>query len=124
MTRLRRADSVGADVRGRPGTHQRREPRAVELGHAAQREVPAGVSAAADPVERELVLGHRAGLADGASVEAHEVRALGVEAGGEDLSAPNEAAQVVGDGVEGYTVGDEVYGCAGGLAKLPGTLAE
>jgi NADPH2:quinone reductase len=30
----------------------------------------------------------------------------------------------VGEGVEGYAVGDEVYGCAGGLADLPGTLAE
>ena len=30
----------------------------------------------------------------------------------------------VGDGVTGYSVGDEVYGCAGGLADLPGTLAE
>ena len=30
----------------------------------------------------------------------------------------------VGDGVEGTAVGDEVYGCAGGLADLPGTLAE
>ncbi len=30
----------------------------------------------------------------------------------------------VGDGVEGLSVGDEVYGCAGGLADLPGTLAE
>ncbi|MEM7519385.1 MAG: zinc-binding dehydrogenase, partial [Planctomycetota bacterium] len=30
----------------------------------------------------------------------------------------------VGDGVSGYAVGDEVYGCAGGLADLPGTLAE
>lgn len=30
----------------------------------------------------------------------------------------------VGAGVEGFTVGDEVYGCAGGLADLPGTLAE
>lgn len=30
----------------------------------------------------------------------------------------------VGAGVEGYVVGDEVYGCAGGLADLPGTLAE
>ncbi len=30
----------------------------------------------------------------------------------------------VGDGVEGYKPGDEVYGCAGGLADLPGTLAE
>ncbi|MDP1767234.1 MAG: zinc-dependent alcohol dehydrogenase family protein [Nitrospirota bacterium] len=30
----------------------------------------------------------------------------------------------VGDGVDGYSVGDEVYGCAGGLADLPGTLAE
>jgi NADPH2:quinone reductase len=30
----------------------------------------------------------------------------------------------VGDGVSGYTVGDEVYGCAGGLGDLPGTLAE
>lgn len=30
----------------------------------------------------------------------------------------------VGDGVAGFSVGDEVYGCAGGLADLPGTLAE
>ena len=32
--------------------------------------------------------------------------------------------EAVGEGVEGYAVGDEVYGCAGGLADLPGTLAE
>ncbi len=32
--------------------------------------------------------------------------------------------EAVGDGVDGYGVGDEVYGCAGGLADLPGTLAE
>ena len=32
--------------------------------------------------------------------------------------------EAVGDGVEGYSVGDEVYGCAGGLADLPGTLAD
>ncbi len=32
--------------------------------------------------------------------------------------------ETVGDGVEGFAVGDEVYGCAGGLAGLPGTLAE
>ena len=30
----------------------------------------------------------------------------------------------VGDGVVGYSVRDEVYGCAGGLADLPGSLAE
>tara|TARA_R110000782_G_scaffold54637_12_gene115547 strand:+ start:679 stop:1671 length:993 start_codon:yes stop_codon:yes gene_type:complete len=30
----------------------------------------------------------------------------------------------IGPGVEGFSVGDEVYGCAGGLADLPGTLAE
>lgn len=30
----------------------------------------------------------------------------------------------VGPGVEGFSVGDEVYGCAGGLADLQGTLAE
>jgi len=30
----------------------------------------------------------------------------------------------VGDGVTGFAVGDEVYGCAGGLAGLQGTLAE
>lgn len=30
----------------------------------------------------------------------------------------------LGEGVEGFKVGDEVYGCAGGLADLPGTLAE
>ncbi|MEM1451072.1 MAG: zinc-dependent alcohol dehydrogenase family protein [Planctomycetota bacterium] len=32
--------------------------------------------------------------------------------------------EAVGAGVEGCAVGDEVYGCAGGLADLPGTLAE
>ncbi|MEO1490653.1 MAG: zinc-dependent alcohol dehydrogenase family protein [Pseudomonadota bacterium] len=32
--------------------------------------------------------------------------------------------EVVGDGVSGFAPGDEVYGCAGGLANLPGTLAE
>lgn len=32
--------------------------------------------------------------------------------------------EAVGEGVSGYSVGDEVYGCAGGLADLPGTLAE
>ncbi len=32
--------------------------------------------------------------------------------------------EAVGQGVSGYAVGDEVYGCAGGLADLPGTLAE
>lgn len=30
----------------------------------------------------------------------------------------------IGDGVTGYAVGDEVYGCAGGLADLQGALAE
>lgn len=30
----------------------------------------------------------------------------------------------VGDGVTNYVVGDEVYGCAGGLADLQGALAE
>ncbi len=30
----------------------------------------------------------------------------------------------VGDGVKDYSIGDEIYGCAGGLADLPGTLAE
>lgn len=32
--------------------------------------------------------------------------------------------EAVGDGVEDYAVGDNVYGCAGGLADLPGTLTE
>ncbi len=32
--------------------------------------------------------------------------------------------EAVGEGVKGFSVGDEVYGCAGGLADLPGTLAE
>ncbi|WPJ97156.1 zinc-dependent alcohol dehydrogenase family protein [Coraliomargarita algicola] len=32
--------------------------------------------------------------------------------------------EAVGAGVTDYAVGDEVYGCAGGLADLPGTLAE
>jgi len=30
----------------------------------------------------------------------------------------------VGEAVSAYAVGDEVYGCAGGLADLPGTLAD
>ena len=30
----------------------------------------------------------------------------------------------IGEGVTGFQPGDEVYGCAGGLADLPGTLAE
>lgn len=32
--------------------------------------------------------------------------------------------EAVGKGVTGYAPGDEVYGCAGGLADLQGTLAE
>lgn len=32
--------------------------------------------------------------------------------------------EAVGSGVSGFKPGDEVYGCAGGLADLPGTLAE
>lgn len=31
--------------------------------------------------------------------------------------------EAVGEGVIGFSIGDEVYGCAGGLADLPGTLA-
>ncbi len=30
----------------------------------------------------------------------------------------------VGEGVTGFSIGDEVYGCAGGLMDLPGSLAE
>ncbi|MEL6476361.1 MAG: zinc-dependent alcohol dehydrogenase family protein [Pseudomonadota bacterium] len=32
--------------------------------------------------------------------------------------------EAIGEGVTGFAPGDEVYGCAGGLADLPGTLAE
>ncbi|WP_017446490.1 zinc-dependent alcohol dehydrogenase family protein [Gayadomonas joobiniege] len=32
--------------------------------------------------------------------------------------------EAVGEGVEQFQVGDQVYGCAGGLANLPGTLTE
>ncbi|WP_261817940.1 zinc-dependent alcohol dehydrogenase family protein [Vibrio gallicus] len=32
--------------------------------------------------------------------------------------------EAVGEGVTEYTVGDEVYGCAGGLGDLPGSLAQ
>lgn len=32
--------------------------------------------------------------------------------------------EAVGEGVTEHQLGDEVYGCAGGLADLPGTLAE
>ncbi|WP_340588856.1 zinc-dependent alcohol dehydrogenase family protein [Erythrobacter alti] len=34
------------------------------------------------------------------------------------------SVEEVGEDVEGFAVGDEVYGCAGGLADLPGALAE
>jgi len=40
---------------------------------------------------------------------------------GMDFSGTVEA---VSDDVEAYSVGDEVYGCAGGLADLQGTLAD
>ena len=54
---------------------------------------------------------------------------------GEDLPVSPKAPALLGmdfagiiekiaDDVENYKVGDEVYGCAGGLADLPGTLAE
>jgi len=32
--------------------------------------------------------------------------------------------EAVGEGVSAFAVGDEVYGCAGGLADLPGSLAD
>ena len=32
--------------------------------------------------------------------------------------------EAVGDGVAGFAVGDEIYGCAGGLLELQGALAE
>jgi len=32
--------------------------------------------------------------------------------------------EAIGEGVTGYAMGDEVYGCAGGLADLAGSLAE
>lgn len=32
--------------------------------------------------------------------------------------------EAVGEGVADFSIGDEVYGCAGGLADLPGSLAE
>ncbi|MDM8517770.1 zinc-dependent alcohol dehydrogenase family protein [Desulfobacterales bacterium HSG16] len=32
--------------------------------------------------------------------------------------------EAVGEGISEYAVGDEVFGCAGGLGDLPGTLAE
>lgn len=34
------------------------------------------------------------------------------------------SVEQIGDGVNDFKVGDEVYGCAGGLAELPGALAE
>lgn len=32
--------------------------------------------------------------------------------------------EAIGDGVDGFAEGDEVFGCAGGLGDLPGALAE
>ena len=32
--------------------------------------------------------------------------------------------EAVGESISTYSIGDEVYGCAGGLADLPGTLAD
>ena len=32
--------------------------------------------------------------------------------------------EAIGAGVDNFSIGDEVYGCAGGLAELPGTLCE
>ena len=32
--------------------------------------------------------------------------------------------ELIGEGVSGFAIGDEVYGCVGGLADLQGTLAE
>ncbi|MEO0887152.1 MAG: zinc-dependent alcohol dehydrogenase family protein [Cyanobacteria bacterium J06648_10] len=32
--------------------------------------------------------------------------------------------EAIGEAVSTYSIGDEVYGCAGGLADLPGTLAD
>jgi len=40
---------------------------------------------------------------------------------GMDLAGTIEA---IGEGVTEYAVGDEVYGCAGGLMELQGALAE
>ena len=40
---------------------------------------------------------------------------------GMDFSGTVEA---VGDGIDKFRIGDEVFGCAGGLADLPGALAE
>ena len=58
------------------------------------------------------------------------IRAMGPEL---PLSPPAPAilgmdfagtVEAVGEGVTAYQVGDEVYGCAGGLADLQGALAE
>lgn len=40
---------------------------------------------------------------------------------GTDFAGTVEA---VGEGVDAFAIGDEVYGCAGGLADIPGALAE
>lgn len=40
---------------------------------------------------------------------------------GTDFAGTVEA---LGEGVTDYAIGDEVYGCAGGLGELPGSLAE
>lgn len=87
---------------------------------------------AADVDEPEVKLGHVLVKIAASSVNTVDtmIRNMGKELPlspdtpailGMDFAGTVEA---VGEGVTDYSVGDEVYGCAGGLAHLPGTLAE
>lgn len=87
---------------------------------------------AADVAPAELTPGHVRVTIAASSVNTVDtmIRTMGADL---PLSPPAPAilgmdfagtVEEVGEGVTGFAVGDAVYGCAGGLANLPGTLAE
>ncbi|GLS26728.1 zinc-dependent alcohol dehydrogenase family protein [Marinibactrum halimedae] len=87
---------------------------------------------AAELPKPELKLGHVLVRVEASSVNPvdYKIRELGESLPfspslpavlGMDFAGTIEA---IGDDVKGFQVGDEVYGCAGGLGDLPGSLAE